>query len=117
MAGRPGALGVERSRHAARHHRRDGPGAAMLDSKLFVGTANGRLYERVWNGTQWVWVDHGLLVGTSVATAPGAAMMNSKLFVGTADGRLFERAWNGSQWVWGPRRPPATTVATAPARR
>jgi IgA Peptidase M64 len=61
---------------------------------------DGHLFERFWNGSQWVWVDHGRPPGTSVSTAPGAAMMNQKLFVGTANQRLFERFWDGSQWVW-----------------
>jgi hypothetical protein len=72
----------------------------MLDEKLFVGTQDGRLFERWWNGAGWVWVDHGHPPGTTVATAPGAAMMAQKLFVGAGDGRLFERFWNGTAWVW-----------------
>jgi hypothetical protein len=34
----------------------------MMNSKLFVGTRNERLYERFWNGSAWVWVDHGTLL-------------------------------------------------------
>ncbi|ACL60234.1 M64 family metallopeptidase [Methylobacterium nodulans] len=92
-----------------------GPGAAMMNSKLFVGTANGHLFERFWTGAAWVWVDHGLPPGTRVVTAPGAAMMNSKLFVGTANGHLFERFWTGAAWVWVDHGlPPGTRVVTAP---
>jgi hypothetical protein len=72
----------------------------MMDSKLFVSTNDGRLFERFWNGAQWMWVDHGRPPGCGVATPPGAAMMNSKLFVGTDNHHLFERYWNGTTWQW-----------------
>src|SRR5205823_211503 len=94
------------------------PGAAMMDSKLFVGAGNGHLFERFWAGTQWGWVDHGAPPGTSVSTAPGAAMMDTKLFVGAADGRLYERFWDGTQWMWvnhgSPRHDTAQHVVGAP---
>ena len=72
----------------------------MMDRKLFVGAANGHMFERYWDDTQWVWVDHGTPPGTAVVTAPGAPMMNSKLFVGASNGHMFERYWDGTQWVW-----------------
>jgi hypothetical protein len=30
-----------------------------MNSKLFVGAENSHLFEFLWNGTQWMWVDHG----------------------------------------------------------
>ncbi|MDR4479770.1 MAG: hypothetical protein R3B37_08525 [Nitrospira sp.] len=73
----------------------------MMDSKLFVGTTNGHLYERAWNGSRaGIWVDHDTPPGTTVNATPGAAMMDSKLFVSTAGGRLYERTWDGTRWTW-----------------
>jgi hypothetical protein len=87
----------------------------MLDSKLFVGTEDGRLFEHVWSGSAWVWFDHGRPPGTNIVSEPGAAMMNSKFFVTTQDGRLFERAWNGAAWVWVDHgKPPGTEAVTPP---
>ena len=33
------------------------PGAAMLNRRLFITGANGRLFERYWNGKAWVWLE------------------------------------------------------------
>jgi len=81
------------------------PGAAMLDSKLFVSRLDGTfpdLYERLWDGDEWIWVDHGRPTGVRVTGVPGAAMLNSKLFVIVEDGRLFERHWRPDldRWAW-----------------
>jgi IgA Peptidase M64 len=94
------------------------PGAPMLNQKLFVTRTVQPwpdLYERWWDGDEWIWVNHGRPEGILVRTAPGAAMMDRKLFVGIQDGRLFERFWDGSRWVWVDHgRPPGTGVSTAP---
>jgi hypothetical protein len=47
-----------------------------MDSKLFVGTANSHLFERVWTGEEWKWVDHGTAFhdqSAHVIGAPGEA--------------------------------------------
>jgi hypothetical protein len=77
----------------------------MLDSKLFVSRLDGPfldLYERWWDGDEWIWVDHGRPQGTPVTGIPGAAMLDDKLFVVVADGTLWERNWRADleQWVW-----------------
>jgi hypothetical protein len=82
-----------------------GPGAAMLDTKLFVARLTQPfpdLYERWWDGDEWVWVNHGRPGGTPVTGTPGAAMMNEKLFVVVQDGSLWERHWRAdlASWVW-----------------
>ncbi len=56
-----------------------GPGAAMLDTKLFVSRLDGPfldLYERWWNGDEWIWVNlvYSLCTAqTSQDTAPRAS--------------------------------------------
>lgn len=65
------------------------PGAAMLDQKLFVSRLNDPfpdLYERWWDGIEWIWINHGRPEGVRMKGAPGAAMLNEKLFVVTEDG-------------------------------
>jgi hypothetical protein len=76
------------------------PGAAMLNSKLFVTVDDGRLFERVWTGAAWAWNDHGRPENVRIIHGPSAAMLNTKLFVVVEDGRLFERHWNGAAWAW-----------------
>ena len=82
-----------------------GPGAAMLDSKLFVSRLNGDfrdLYERWWDGDEWIWINHGKPDGSPVTGTPGAAMLDEKLFVVVADGSLWERHWRSDlgRWAW-----------------
>lgn len=81
------------------------PGAAMLDSKLFVSRLNDPvpdLYERLWDGVEWIWVHHGRPDGVRMQGAPGAAMLNEKLFVVVQDGALWERHWRTDlgRWAW-----------------
>ena len=79
------------------------PGSAMLNTKLFVTrTAEPwrDLFERFWDGQEWLWVNHGRPEGVAVTGMPGADMLNTKLFVTVEDGRLFERVWTGEAWVW-----------------
>lgn len=68
----------------------------MLDSKLFVSRLNGDfpdLYERWWDGDEWIWINHGRPASSAVTGTPGAAMLEEKLFVVVADGSLWERHW------------------------
>jgi hypothetical protein len=96
------------------------PGAAMLDSKLFVSRLSDPfpdLYERWWNGIEWVWVNHGRPGGVKMKGIPGAAMLNEKLFVVTDDGALWERHWRADlgRWAWEDHgRPSGTSVTTTP---
>jgi hypothetical protein len=81
------------------------PGAAMMDGKLFVGrpdAPHGGLYERFFDGVEWIWVEHGRPADLSVTGAPGAAMLDEKLFVVVEDGALWERHWRSDlgRWVW-----------------
>lgn len=96
------------------------PDAAMLDSKLFVSRLDGAfpdLYERWWDGDEWIWVDHGRPGGVPLTGAPGAAMLNNKLFVVVQDGSLWQHAWRADlgQWVWeGHGRPASVPIAFGP---
>lgn len=81
------------------------PGAAMLDGKLFVSRLTDPfpdLYERFWDGVEWIWVNHGRPNGRRVTGPPGAAMLNEKLFVVVDDGALWERHWRAdlNRWAW-----------------
>lgn len=81
------------------------PGAAMLDQKVFIVRTDGHwpdLFERWWDGEEWLWVNHGRPEGMPLRFAPGAAMMDEKLFVVSQDGRLWERHWRKDlgRWAW-----------------
>lgn len=96
------------------------PGAAMLDSKLFVSRLNDPfpdLYERFWNGVEWIWVNHGRPEGIKMKGAPGAMMLDEKLFVVVDDGGLWERQWRTDldRWVWNDHgRPENHEIAYGP---
>lgn len=91
------------------------PGAPMQDARLFVAGANGRLFERFWDGTGWVWADRGTPPGTTVSTAP-AGVDDTRLFVGGANGHLYEAQRTGVGLSWTDHdRPPGTTVSGTPA--
>ena len=82
----------------------------MVNRKLFITRTASPfrdLFERFWDGEEWLWVNHGRPAGIPVVTAPGADMINQKLFVVIEDGRLFERVWTGSQWAWNDHGRPA----------
>ncbi|HYN30177.1 MAG TPA: M64 family metallopeptidase [Dermatophilaceae bacterium] len=81
------------------------PGPAMLDQKVFVSRFDDPfpdLYERWWDGVEWIWLNHGRPDGERMAQAPGAALLDDKLFVVTETGSLWERHWRGDlrRWVW-----------------
>ncbi|MFH8249425.1 M64 family metallopeptidase [Microbacterium sp. B2969] len=96
------------------------PGPSMLDEKLFVGRFDNPfpdLYERWWDGVEWIWVDHGRPSGEKIVQPPGAAMSNSKLFVVTETGKVWERHWRSDlgRWAWEDHgRPGNQKVIAAP---
>jgi hypothetical protein len=82
----------------------DGTGVRI---NVFVRGMDGRLWERYWNGSTWVWADTGKgVVGRVAAVMRGnrkstsAADVRINLFVQGTDGKLWERYWNGSSWSW-----------------
>jgi FAD binding domain/D-arabinono-1,4-lactone oxidase len=81
------------------------PGAAMSNQKLFIVRTTAPfldVYERFWNGNEWVWESHGRPQNLPVRSAPGAAMADDKFFVIVDDGSLWERHWRSDlrRWVW-----------------
>lgn len=95
------------------------PGAAMQDTRLFTSRLDGAfpdLYERRWDGDEWVWVDHGR-PGRAIRGTPGAAMLGSKLFVTDEDGTLWERTRlaGTDDWVWSSHgRPDNRRIVSGP---
>jgi hypothetical protein len=93
----------------------------MLDQKLFVSRLTDPfpdLYERLWDGTEWIWINHGRPAGVKMKGPPGAAMLNQKLFVVTDDGSLWEHHWRSdlNAWVWESHgRPDNQRIAHGPA--
>ena len=96
------------------------PDAPMLDQKLFVSRLDDPLpdlYERWWDGIEWIWVDHGDPAGERVLTAPGAAMHDERSFVATNVGSLWERQWRAAEGIWawqGHGRPENQRIVQAP---
>ena len=78
-----------------------------LRINLFVRGADGKLWERYWNGSGWSWVDTGknvaddpVVIARGNLGSPDAANLRVNLFVRGQDGKLWERYWNGSAWSW-----------------
>jgi uncharacterized protein YegJ (DUF2314 family) len=75
--------------------------------QVFVQGSDGHLYDNFWDGTQWVWEDHGTPPGTGVGVLDGthAAVYQSaidrvQVFVKGSDGHLYDNFWDGTQLVW-----------------
>ncbi|WPB82159.1 DUF3892 domain-containing protein [Archangium violaceum] len=74
------------------------PGATLGGNRFFMGTTDGRLFERMYIDGHGIWRDHG--------TPPGAAVghevtaLGSGAYVISTDGRLFRRHIDTGQWTW-----------------
>ena len=91
-------------------------GAAMpLANKVFVTCADGSLRQIYYDGSHWIWYNHGNPFGYSADT-PAVAVSNSKLFVtGIWNNNrvLLQLYHNGSTWVWyNHGSPPGTNIAS-----
>jgi hypothetical protein len=74
---------------------------------------NGQLYARRFDGTNWIWVPHGLPAGVFRVHNPTAlnyvdANGNRRVYVFAQgdDGKLWLRYFNGFQWQWQARGGP-----------
>ena len=78
-------------------------GAAMPgSSKVFTTCSDGTLRQIYYNGSSWIWYNHGNPFGYS-ADAQAATIAEGKLFVTGSNGgsrALLQLYWNGSIWVW-----------------
>jgi hypothetical protein len=83
------------------------PGSAGVRLNLYVRGADGKLWERLWNGSAWSWND----TGREVAGQPAAIVrgdvgglssddLRINLFIIGTDGKLWEHIWNGTSWSW-----------------
>jgi hypothetical protein len=86
---------------------REDVGADDLRMRVFVRGADGKLWERYWNGSAWSWLDAGKEVTEDpIVLAQGSlgstdeSRIRLLLFVKGKDGKLWERYWNGSTWTW-----------------
>ncbi len=82
-------------------------GADDVRIHLFVRGADGRLWERHWNGTAWNWIDAGqevaddpVVIALGSLGSSDSTRIRMNLFVKGKDGKLWERAWNGTIWRW-----------------
>jgi hypothetical protein len=70
----------------------------------FVTGSDGHLYDKFWDGSQWVWEDQGPLPSGANPFGLSAVYQSSLdrlvCFVTGADGHLYDKFWDGSQWVW-----------------
>ena len=75
---------------------------------VFVASDNGHLYDKYWNGREWVWQDQGIplgATGVAVASASGAVYQPTLdriivFVVGLGSAHLYDKYWNGREWVW-----------------
>jgi len=98
---------------------------------VYVTATNGNLYERQWNGSSWVWINHGKPSGVSSVSAlsatvyriPGAPASSTSvtpadiarhIYVRRNDGKLYVR-WtlnDGSTWGWADQSAGAPALGT-----
>jgi Common central domain of tyrosinase len=95
--------------------------AGAVRINLFVRRADGKLWERYWNGSAWTWVDTGkpadgeplALIRGDTDSIDGADVrinLFAPVLQATVSGgptphthydiRLWERYWNGAAWSW-----------------
>ena len=83
-------------------------GSANVRMNVYVRGAEGKLWERQWNGSAWSWSDTGrekswgrVVALTHGNTASTVGLdVRRYLFVQGADRKLWERYWNGAKWAW-----------------
>ncbi|MHC5714909.1 MAG: hypothetical protein ACYTX0_22875, partial [Nostoc sp.] len=94
------------------------PPGVVYQTKLdriatFVVGSNSHVYDKFYNGSQWVGEDQGTSHSTVVIKKPPSTVaINSpgvvyqptldriSTFVVGSNGHLYDKFYNGSQWVW-----------------
>jgi len=84
-----------------------------------VGFDDGHLYDKYWNGSEWVWEDQGMPSGPSFLNTPSAVYQQKLdriiVFVVGDDSHLYDKYWDGSKWIWEPQGiPPETSSVGDP---
>lgn len=90
-------------------------------SEPFAFVHNGvALWSSSWNGSAFVWTNHGAPAGVSISQAVGTLAVaagsnwNPYAFVIGTDGNLWSRWWNGSVWTWtNHSKPSGVSLSTA----
>jgi len=86
---------------------------------VFVVGSDGNLYDKYYNGTQWVWEAQGAppgAAGTKAINSPGVVFQPTlnrvQVFVVGSDGKLYDKYYNGTQWVWEAQGAPPGAAGT-----
>ena len=84
-----------------------------------VGLGSAHLYDKYWNGREWVWEDQGMPSGPSFLNTPSAVYQQKLdriiVFVVGDDSHLYDKYWDGSKWIWEPQGiPPETSSVGDP---
>ncbi|WNG48186.1 DUF3892 domain-containing protein [Archangium minus] len=91
------------------------PGGSIGGNRFFVGTTDGRLFERLYVDGHGIWRDHGQPPGgAKVGYELLAIRGDLSVFVTSTDGRIFRRHIDtGHQWGWEAiPNPPGVTFAS-----
>lgn len=75
------------------------PGALINGLSVFMTTTEGSLCERFWNGTAWVWIDHGQ-PGSPLLPVSPVDLHDGAVFCQLQNGKLAERLWQQKKWTW-----------------
>jgi hypothetical protein len=86
----------------------DTPPVTVEDGKLFLNVSNNssgattqkKLVEFYWDGTQWLWVDHGHPPGGWLLGAAASDPSSQHIYVRCQDGNYYEYSWSGGNWGW-----------------
>ncbi|MFJ8579360.1 DUF3892 domain-containing protein [Micromonospora sp. NPDC093277] len=78
------------------------PSATPDGRRLYANTTDGQLFERYFDGTRWLWSDHGTPPNTRAASVEPGGFMDGgrRVFVASYSGRLFEHYWDTDRWLW-----------------
>jgi hypothetical protein len=79
---------------------------SSIDRLVCFLSGTDHLYDKFWDGSQWVWEDQGTLPNGAVPRPiPPSAVYQSSIdrlvcFLSGSDDHLYDKFWDGSHWVW-----------------